>query len=126
MAGLRVRRADDDEVAAIAESSAHWTDPLPSGEWWVLDDDPEHGYAGADVRDGTVHLTRCYVASTYRGRGGQRALILVRLRWGRAQGADRAETYTHLSSVASARNLIACGFTLRGATTEWLTWERNL
>lgn len=130
----RVSRATDDDLAAIADSASHWTDDW-SGRparsvWWVLDGDADNGYAGALVEGTTLHLTRCYVAPEYRGHGCQVALIRARLRWGRACGADRAETYTAHDGVASARNLIACGFTLARAESTplgvWLTWERAL
>lgn len=127
---MRVSRATDDDLAAIAESSKHWTDPLPAGSWWVLDGDPEHGYAGAEVISDVVRLTRCYVAQSHRGSGAQRRLIRARLTWGRRHGATSASTYTHGDNVASARNLIRCGFLLTRVTSTaegvWLTWERAL
>lgn len=127
---MRVTRATDDDLAEIAESSRHWTDPMPSGAWWVLDGEAEHGYAGAEVRDGVLHLTRCYVAVSHRGMGGQRALIRARLAWGRRCGATSATTYTHIGNVASARSLQRCGFLLASTSSTpdavWLTWGRAL
>ena len=134
----RITRATEADLLDIVESGRHWTDPMPADStWWVVDGDPEHGYAGAEVRvtgDVTfhyaLHLTRCYVHADLRGRGLQQRLIRVRLAWGRRQGAAYATTYTHARNVASVRALQRCGFMLASAThtdgETWQTWGRAL
>ena len=98
--------------------------------WWVVGDGPETGYAGAEVRGLTLHLTRCYVAPDARGLRLQRRLTAARQAWGRRHGAIKASTYTWGGNLASIRSLIHCGYlpTRREWDGErsWIWWERAL
>lgn len=128
---MRVTRATDDDLAEIADGAGAWSDPFPAAStWWVVDGDPEHGYAGAEVRGDVLHLTRCYVHADLRGKGVQQRLVRVRMAWGRRQGCVKVATYTWAKNVPSIRALQRTGFLITAAVqdgeTIWQTWERAL
>lgn len=84
--------------------------------WLAKDDDGEPaGFCSAKpsiIDDNAAFLSRAGVLPHARGQGLQRRMIRTRLKWARAEGFSRAITYTHISNIPSARNLIACGFTV--------------
>jgi GNAT superfamily N-acetyltransferase len=112
--------------------------------WWVAFDESGApvAYAGAMMwePDQAMYMHRAAVMLSARGNGLQRRLVRARERWGRANGAALSYTYTSASNLASANNLIRCGYTLwapsqwcgqrdpaRGANGHsWLYWQRRL
>lgn len=98
--------------------------------WWVVEDEYGDlvGFAGAHLsRNGhTCVLDRSGVAVAARGNGLQRRLIEARVRWGRAQGATWASTYTAAHNYHSSNNLIACRFVLGRPFGEFLMWRRRI
>ena len=113
--------------------------------WWVVfdEDGAPVAYAGAMLwePDDAVYLHRAGVLPRARGLGLQRRMIRVRERWGRANNARAAYTYTAATNTVSANNLIRCGYRLwtpshwggsRNPTRAdadgiaWLYWLRTL
>ena len=104
------------------------------GSWWIATENGRDiGFAGL-VR--TVswtdcgYLCRAGVIPSHRGRGLQKKFIHVRLRQAKALGWKWVITDTY-DNLASANNLIACGFKLFQPTKPWgfknaLYWRRKL
>jgi GNAT superfamily N-acetyltransferase len=93
------------------------------GQWWVVynDEGEPVAFAGArpvEVGSKMIYLCRCGVVPEYRGRGLQKKLIRVRLRYARKAGFKTAVTDT-ADNVPSANNLIACGFTMYTPEYKW-------
>lgn len=97
--------------------------PRQEHTWWVATIEGEvAAYAGLGVyRDegGYVFLSRVGVLPAYRGRGLQRLLIRIREREARRLGIRVALTYTARWNVASANNLIKCGYVLYRPHYKW-------
>lgn len=112
---IRIRQLDDVEEARRLHALG-----FPHDEWvgddhtfWVAyEDDRVVGFASAILWQdlGVIFLSRCAVVKAARGSGLQRRLIRVRLRWGKAEGAAGAWTYTTLKNYGSMVNLLKCGF----------------
>lgn len=102
----------------------------PNSAWWgVFEDAKLIAFASAvQQSDQAVMLTRAVTSRAARGRGVQRRLINLRVRWARARGATRCWTYTHCDNPRSAGNLNRCGFHYRGASDDrhWLYWRKPL
>lgn len=112
--------------------------------WWVVENQAGNvvGYAGAMLwePDKAVYLHRAGLFESARGKGLHRRLIRVRERWGRLKGCSISYTYTSHANVASANNLIGCGYKLWTPSTwggsrypmqstadgAWLYWARDL
>lgn len=105
--------------------------------FWVLHNDPEHGYCGAAIGwartlagnwtgPPCVHLTRAVVGEHNRGLGFQTAMIDHRLDWGAGRGAVVAQTYTGHDNIPSMRNLIRAGFLPMREADGFIRWEREL
>lgn len=130
MAKYRVTQAQDLAPLAMADAKCFGSEvELEAGAtWWaaypVLANGtlgPLAAYAGARLVDeGTaLYLCRAGVLPWARGQGLQRRLIQTRVRWGKAQGATRAITYTMPSNPASANSLIRCGFRAYSPARAW-------
>lgn len=146
MASYRVRKLPGEDIGLILDiDRAVFPDDAPPilvpSEWWALTDSRgrDVGFAGA-VRimvDGNsvVYLQRAGVLPEAQGQGLQRRLIRARERWGRSLGVDAAYTYTHHDNIASANNLIRCGYRMfqpkdggpdRARSHTWIHWLRPL
>lgn len=86
--------------------------------WWTIEDRGE-AIAFAGLRPcqephnaGLAYLIRAGVRRTHRGRGLQKQLIRARVRMARKHGFNELVTYVMAYNVASANNLISCGFKL--------------
>lgn len=86
--------------------------------WWIIEEKGE-GIAFAGLRPcqvahnaGLAYLIRAGVRRTHRGRGLQRQLIRARIRMAKRHGFNELVTYVMAYNVASANNLISCGFKL--------------
>lgn len=64
-------------------------------------------------------LSRAGVAESHRGQGLQRRMIQLRERKARAEQVSRLVTYTAADNLASANNLIRCGYLLYTPSCEW-------
>jgi GNAT superfamily N-acetyltransferase len=104
------------------------------GSWWIaVEDGKDVGFAGLVRTVSWIdcgYLCRAGVVPTYRGRGLQKKFICVRLRQAKALGWKWVITDT-TDNLASANNLIACGFKLFQPTKPWgfknaLYWRRKL
>lgn len=108
-----------------------WSD----GWWWIAFDDAGEpvGFCGLQpsVRWlDCIYLCRAGVVPSARGKGLQRRLISVRLRFARAMGMRWAVTDT-FENPASSNNLIRCGFMLYEPSRPWgykgaLYWRRKV
>ena len=83
--------------------------------WLVYDrENSPVGFAGLDINKMAerpyAFLSWCGVLKEARGNGLQKRLIQARVRYGRRLGMERFVTYTSPDNVASANNLIRCGF----------------
>jgi GNAT superfamily N-acetyltransferase len=117
---IRIRATDDLELVADLDRQAFnghcllQEYELNRAVWWVAEmkqaDWEPVGYAGAELVDGVLVLTRAGVLPVARGAGLQRRLIAVRERWGRSRGAAVAQTYTHWANIQSQRSLVRCGY----------------
>ena len=86
--------------------------------WWTIEDKGE-AIAFAGLRPcqeahnaGLAYLIRAGVRRTHRVRGLQRQLIRARVRMARRHGLKEVVTYVMAYNMASANNLISCGFKL--------------
>jgi len=104
------------------------------GSWWIATEDGKDvGFAGLVRTVSWIdcgYLCRAGVVPSYRGRGLQKKFIRVRLRQAQALGWKWVITDT-TDNLASANNLIACGFKLFQPTKPWgfknaLYWRRKL
>ena len=86
--------------------------------WWTVEDRGETiAFAGLrpcqePSNAGLAYLIRAGVRRTHRGRGLQCELIRARVRMARRHGIHELVTYVMAYNVASANNLISCGFKL--------------
>lgn len=99
---------DEDKKEEI--SNLNWT-------WFIAEAGGKiAGFAGLQIEEeaGRIHgyLARAGVKKEFRGRGIQRMLIIARDFEAKKQGADACITYTAAWNVASANNLIKCGYFL--------------
>lgn len=102
--------------------------------WWgVYDESDLIGfcslYPSIQWRN-AVYLYRVGVHPHYRGKGLQRRLINVRLKFARKMGYDYAVTDTR-QNPSSANNLIRCGFLMYKPSNPWsfndaCYWYKNL
>ncbi len=94
-----------------------------SAEWWFAYDDKGYpkAFAGAKIwePDNCAYLCLAGVLPEARGKGLQKKLINVRLRWAKAKKLKGAYTYTSRYNLASSNNLIKCGFTLFEPSYKW-------
>lgn len=67
----------------------------------------------------TCFLARAGVIESERGKGLQKKLIMVRLKWARFYGYRDVITYCSPENVASSNNLISCGFKLYLPEEKW-------
>lgn len=134
---MRISLATPDELEEIREIDARefrGAEFPESSVFWVVDHDPEIGYCSAvigpdPVREGgapVAHLTRGYVGEGHRGAGMQLRLVRLRLRWARAAGVARAQTYTWHDNVPSMRTLGRAGFLPLRAGSGYIRWEKEL
>lgn len=104
------------------------------GYWWIATDGGNDcGFAGLAPsvrwRD-TGYLCRAGVVPSHRGKGLQKKLIGVRVRYAKALGWEWLVTDTH-DNPASANSLIACGFKMFDPSVPWgargtLYWRKKL
>lgn len=83
--------------------------------WWIAYcDDEVVGFAGLTYYPhlSSAFLSRVGVLPEYRGLGLQRRFIRVRERQSVKDGYSRIVSYTSYDNVASANNLIKCGYRL--------------
>lgn len=122
---VTIAELDDLEHQCFPEDGPH-----PKGghrqAWWVAREKSSGvvvGYAGSvhvtlgaayfsPGRDRCLFLARAGVLPRARGHGLQRRLIRARLSHARRLKCRGAYTYTTIENVASANNLIECGFRL--------------
>ncbi len=113
-----------DTVAALDRACFPGDEPYPTTDarWWLaLDAGKPLGFAGAKFwpPDRCVFLCRAGVIPEARGKGLQRRLIDVRLRWATSVKARGAYTYTTPDNLPSANSLIHCGFKLFEPSYAW-------
>lgn len=88
----------------------------PNQDYWVVYDEENTpvGFAGMHinklVETPYAFLSWCGVLKEARGNRLQKRLIQARVRHGRRRSMNRFVTYTSPDNVASANNLIRCGF----------------
>lgn len=80
---------------------------------------------------GVWFLCRAGVLEAYRGKGLQKRMIRLRLRYAKAHRGKLAITYTTKENFASANSLISCGFRLYDPEWAWagremLYWQKDL
>jgi GNAT superfamily N-acetyltransferase len=94
-----------------------------SAEWWFSynDTNTPKAFAGAKMwePDNCVFLCLSGVLPEARGKGLQKRLIRVRLKWAKKMKAKGAYTYTADDNLASANSLIGCGFKLFEPSYKW-------
>lgn len=100
-----------------------------TGFWWLVWKGwgtgafkPPEAVAYAGLKDqgwGLAYLCRAGVMPGHRGQGLQRKLIQARVRYARQLGLRTAITDTTASNLASANNLIRCGFVLYRPEYQW-------
>lgn len=137
---MRIRRATSKDYGAIEdlERECFGEDGMTPGEeaawhWWAAIDGRRFaGYAAARFEGPeALFLCRAGVAEAYRGLGVQKKLIVARLKFAEESGCTRAITYTSVDNMASANNLISCGFKLYRpdflwADRDWLYFQKKL
>lgn len=102
--------------------------------WLALHGDLPFGYCSmrpSVIDPYAIFLSRCVVTLGARGQGLQRRMIRVREREARRLDFWRCTTYTARDNMASAHNLIRCGYTLYRPTPPYagddeLYFERHL
>lgn len=101
-------------------------DPLEitsGSHFWLLSiNDTPSGFAtmrGLQYDPDTVYFDRAGLKPIARGQGLHRRLIKVRLRYAKQLGFRRAITYCLDDNLASANNLIKCGFQLYEPQYRW-------
>lgn len=102
--------------------------------WWgVYDSGRMIAFGGIEkgVTPGIYYLCRAGVLPEYRGQGIQKSLIHLRIAWAVKRGAASVVTDTAAFSVASMRNLMACGFMPYVPEEPWaldcsVYWQRKL
>ncbi len=114
---LRISQTTDLDLIAGLDRIVFGDEPLgvllKSSTWWVAREGGHVvAYAGAELTDDGKYmfLSRAGVLPVARGRGLQKRLIDVRLKWARAQGATHAWTYTSWDNVVSQASLVKRGF----------------
>jgi GNAT superfamily N-acetyltransferase len=121
---IRLRQTDDlDEIQEL-DRRCFPTDVGLKGPqfldsvWWVAEVQAVEapwvpiGYAGLypELDQNKAFLTRAGVVKEARGRGLQQRLIRARVACAKRLVAARVYTYVAVANMASARNLIKCGF----------------
>lgn len=101
--------------------------------WFVYTDGGDiAGFAtGKCVGDDTFYLSRAGLLPRHRGKGLQKRLIKVRLRYAKANNFDTVITYTMLDNPESYASLQNCGFKLympeyRWAGNDVLYWIKRV
>lgn len=108
------RIADTEEMRAIhkmAFGGDRW--PGDDHEFWVMHDEGGAVVAFASAVLLNAHvafLSRCAVVIKHRGKGLQKHLIKLRLKWARDEGANLVVTHVHRNNFASVMSLLSCGF----------------
>lgn len=111
------RTADIDTVKDLHKQC------FPEDEWyehkgnvyWLLKNSRKRpiGFCVAtDIGDGLIFLSRAGVIPEYQGRGLQKRMIKVRVRYAKNNGYDSLITYVTIDNIASAKNLLRCKFEL--------------
>lgn len=117
---MKIKRVPNTEVWTLAldklDKEAFPTIPVYpkiGAHWWVLGGDYLQGFAGLRIWNATsAFLCRAYVRPEFKGLGYHKRFIRVREKAARAWGLQTLATYTHPANLASANNLISCGFKL--------------
>lgn len=135
---IRIRRVSGDHPALrTLHRETLPGDPHPSytlGWWWVaFDGKTPVGFAGLHPSanwSGTGYMVRCGVVESHRGKGLQKRLIRVRVKFARGLGLGWLVSSTYLNP-ASSNSLIGCGFRLYKPTRPWgargtLYWRLKL
>lgn len=126
----RVDLADEDAVDSIRDlhKLTFPESPMPDltyGAWWLIypdaTDDPVAfcGAVHSSLGTGFSYLKRAGVLRAHWGHGLQRRMIRLRERWQRAEGFHTSVTDTTWDNIASANNLIACGYRLFEPVPRW-------
>lgn len=112
----RIRKIEDEDEARSLYNLVFPTNTwaLDGHEYWVVKDEAGEvaGFCSAvywPTLD-TVFLSSCAVTMAARGKGLQRRMIDIRVKWGRKSGARYAFTYVAVGSYASLSNLLGKGF----------------
>jgi GNAT superfamily N-acetyltransferase len=137
MPRVLVRAAKPEEIDDLEELDKATLPECPPSletDWWGAWCGGELvGYAGGQLTaDGTAYyLSRSGVLPAFRGRGIQKRLIRVRLKYAATLGLEWAVTYTATYNPASANALIACGFraflpAYQWAGPGWNYWRKAL
>lgn len=92
----------------------------PEGSWWWLIRDGRGkaiAFAGLracqyEANRGLAYMVRAGVRTKHRGKGLQKLLIRARVQLAKRKGFKEIVTYVMDWNLASANNLIACGFRL--------------
>ncbi len=119
---LKIRRTRNLDLIARLDLRCFGEDeaegePDPASLWWVATVEGRvAGYCGMEVatEEGARYgyLCKAGVLPQFRGKGLQRALIKVRDSEAKRLGLVNTLTYTSRDNLASANNLIRCGYTL--------------
>jgi GNAT superfamily N-acetyltransferase len=122
-----IRRTTDLETVRRLDAELIGTDVAPPSAdhtWWLcMVDGKVAGYCGMSVfkdeKGLCAFLSRSGVLREFRGRGLQKRMIRVREAEARRRCCVYALTYTARSNLASANNLIRCGYSLYEAAYPW-------
>lgn len=94
-----------------------------SAVWWFVYDNNNTpiAFAGAKLwePDNYVYLCLSGVLPNCRGKGIQKKLINVRIKWAKSIGAKGCYTYTVPENYPSSNSLISCGFKLFKPAYKW-------
>lgn len=118
---IRIRQTTDTTVirrlraATMPGTAALTADELDNATWWIATSNSSYhrspiAYGGLCLRGDDLELLSSGVLPAYRGRGIQTRLIRARLRYARACGYTRIQTYAAINNIPSQRALIKCGF----------------
>lgn len=94
----------------------------PGTKWWTIcKGNYAVGFCGVRLMtsDGYAILTRAGLKDSARGKGLQCRMIRVREAYARKAGMKLMITYVHPENLASANNLIRCGYTLYTPQYYW-------
>ena len=103
-----------DPVYAIKEGSV---------VWYVYHQGEIVGYATARELDGYLYMSSAGVNHRHRGKGLQKRLIRVRVKYAKSRGLKSVITYTSADNSASMNSLIACGFRVYNPAKAWVGVE---
>ena len=124
---IRIRQcitpADFETAKKLEAKVFPWDDPYTTypAKWWIAwDGDTPVGFSALhEYEPGSWYLARAGVLRSHRGRNLQVRLIRVREAYARRYGAKEMITYVAPGNMASANNLLKCGYRLYDPALHW-------